>query len=166
MNKKNVCSDYISLTSLTFLDLIKKDTNLFNTEQKTGLLLQKSTYKFFWTRKKWLMKIAHKVSRQIIIIIYQLLFVFSKKIVKWKKVKIQLGTYLRTVHKRRRNFLGGEGCLKPNFFKKQCFFVIKFFTWGNNRGPKWQWSTQQANSMYQYTDLVFASHSARYQFPR
>jgi hypothetical protein len=38
--------------------------------------------------------------------------------------------------------------LKPNYFKKQYFFVIIFFTKGNNRGAKWQWSTQQDSSMH------------------
>ena len=38
--------------------------------------------------------------------------------------------------------------IKPNYFKKQCFFDIIFFTQGDNRGPKWQRSTQQARSKY------------------
>ena len=33
-------------------------------------------------------------------------------------------------------------------FKKQCFFVDHFFTYGNNRGSKKQWSTQQDSSVH------------------
>ena len=38
--------------------------------------------------------------------------------------------------------------LKPNYFKKQCFLSSFFLPKLNNRGPKWHWSTQQANSMH------------------
>ena len=37
--------------------------------------------------------------------------------------------------------------LKPNYFKKQCSLLSFLLTYGNNTGPKCQWSTQQASSM-------------------
>ena len=40
--------------------------------------------------------------------------------------------------------------IKPNYFKKQCFSSSFLLTWSKYTGPKWPWSTQQANFMYIY----------------
>ena len=40
-----------------------------------------------------------------------------------------------------------ELCVKLNHFKKQSSSSSFLLTEGNNTGPKWQWSTQQASSM-------------------
>ena len=37
--------------------------------------------------------------------------------------------------------------LKPNHFEKQHSSSSLLLTWGNNKGPKWQLSTQKASSM-------------------